>query len=979
MTQRTGWAPLAAIAAVLWVGAGAQAQPTPPTADPADEPVTDDTAEPGADPFAEPEPAPEPVPEPAAEPEPAPAPTTFDASIGASASATAEAPPEATASAAADVPEADVGPPPDEEEIVITGSRIKRSAFSSTAPVAVMTRKDIDASGAHNMTDLIQNLTVAAGSGFLGANEGESLGTARVNLRGLGGGATLVLINGRRTVPSAAGVTVAFTDISTIPLAVVERIEILKSGASALYGTDAIAGVINIITRKDWEGLKFQVDGRGTTRGFDYREGTASLAIGATGERGRVLVGLQYFRSNQLLASDRDFTAKEGPAGGQGGNWSLIGHPGTFITATGLQPDPSCADAPGSRVADSGLCEFSFRAFRHLTPDTERASAFGYGEFDISEYTKAFLEVNVSRTRAENISSPSFRVLGNPVVPADHIDNPFGQDVGFVGRPLGAASGGVTQSNDDDTFRTAMGIQGDFGGLAPNTMFADWGWELVATFGVSRYQRFLPDELGGPFAAAINSCSDPSDLSGCFNPFYSAIDGTGTPNSDEVIKSFTGALMSTVDQQLQTYGAGINGTLFGLPGGDMGFALGGELRREQRSAQLDHDSNEFDLAFYFGDDDGYADRDILAGYAELLFPVLMGLELQTAARVESYSEGWSTFNPFAGMTINVGDLTDSSSDALSRLVLRANVSRAFRAPALFQSFNGSTTVPRSLDAGGTAPVYVPVRRVGNPDLEPEEATVFTAGLSWKVGGLSLEADYWRYAYENYIAPENEQQILTTALQTGTDDPRLQFGPGMLLERVTVAQINTPGTITTHGLDAKVNYKLETAAGSFSLGVDGMLMFAYLIPRELVPKVPTDDGPQDPDFCSGDTCDVAGKFNEANIAGPLPTWRMNIPLTWEMDEHLAGFMLHVMSPLEDWSPARYGVTPEGYRKIDPFITLDFQYALTLGNVIGRLTKLRVGLLNLLDQAPPFVDTIDSFSTQLHDPRGRMVYASLSQEL
>ncbi len=877
------------------------------------------------------------------------------------------------------------GPPPAkkeaEEEIVITGSRIKRTVFSSTAPVAVMEREDIDRSGAHNTEDLVQNLTVAIGSGFKGGNLGESQGTAQVNLRGLGAGATLVLLNGRRTVPSAAGVTVPFTDISTIPLTVVERIEVHKGGASAIYGTDAIAGVINIITRKDWEGMKVQVDGRADTQGFDYREGTASAAIGASGDTARVIAGLQYHRSTELMSADRDFTWEEGPPGGQGGNRSLIGQPGPYIVGGALQPDPDCAAAPGSRVEDNGFCSFSFNEFWSLTPNLERVSLYTLGEYDFSDYTNVFIEANVAKTRAENSSSPSFRVLGNPTIPADHVDNPFGTDVSFVGRPLGAAAGGVTQSHDEDTLRTAIGLEGDFEGLAPDSVFEDWGWELVTTFGVSRYSRFYPDELGEEFAAAVNSCSDPGDLSGCFNPFYSAVLGTGTPNSDAVINSFTSSHMNDIDQHLQTYGGGLDGSLFELPGGDLGFAVGAEVRREQRSAQHGHDSNQFDLEFYFGDDDAYADRDVLAGYLELLWPFVQGLELQTAGRIERYSEGWTTVNPLAGILLNPGEMAGSDSQPLTGLRLRGSFSRAFRAPGLYQSFDGATTIPFSIDTGGVAPVYVPVRRQGNPDLEPETATVFSAGLGWEpFDALMLEADYWNYTYQDYIAPVNAQGLVDGCLPDLEDCSELQLGPTGILERVTVLHVNQPDDITTHGIDAAARVRAKTeGAGTFTLGADSTFMLAYRISAALVPDVGEEGEEAPPPFCDAESCDVSGNFNEFNIAGPLPSWRLNLPLTWELEEHLVGYVLHLTSPLEDWAPTRYDASAGEPRSIDAFVTMDLQYQLTLGDFIGKETRLRLGVINLLDQAPPFVDVMYSYAMQLHDPRGRMVYATLTQEL
>ena len=875
----------------------------------------------------------------------------------------------------------------DVEEITVTGSRVKRTIFSAAAPVEVMDREEIEKTGAQNVEDLIQHMTVASGSGYRGGGGGP--GTAQINLRGLGAGATLVLLNGRRIVSSAAGITVPFVDISTIPLAVVERVEILKGGASAIYGSDAIAGVVNIITRKDWAGVMMQVDGRGTTASFDQREATASIALGASAGDLRMVGGLSYFRSNQLLAPKRDFTLDEGPAGGQGGNRSLAGQPGTFI-AGGLMPDPECAAAaPGSRLDDSPLgqfCTFSFNDFRALTDNAERVAIYMHGEYDLTNHTKLFIEANVSKSRTDAMSSPSFPFTTRPTVPEDHIDNPFGMPAPFIGRPLGASAGGVINSSDDDTLRTALGLQGDFEGAAPNTIFESWEWELFTSFGVSRYQRFLPDTIFSDFLESINACSDSSDLSNCYNPFFSSETGTGTPNSESVLRGFTGALMTTVDQHLQTYNAGLSGGLFELPGGDLGFAVGAEYREEQRSSQIDHDTNEFDLSFYFGDDDAIATREVLAGYLELVWPIATGFELQTAARMENYSDAGSTFNPSAGLVLLPGEMAGAESQAARSLSLRANVSRAFRAPGLYQSFNGSTTVPASLDEGGPAAVFRPIRREGSPNLEPEKALAMSAGVTWAPAyELSLAADYWRYQYEDFITPENAQKILSDELaQIAIDptfsDPRVERDEQGGLQRIVVPHVNIPGDIVTHGVDATVTGRYNgESAGVFTLGVETTYVLSYDIPRAQIAEITLMDGTlAGLPFCDTESCDVSGNLNEANIAAPSPALRLNVPISWGLEGHLVGAVLHFMSGLEDWSPSRFDEMTLTPRTIDSFMTVDAQYAYTMDEVVGRSTQLRIGVLNLLDQEPPFADVIDSFIAALHDPRGRMVYASIAQE-
>ncbi|MDH5674385.1 MAG: TonB-dependent receptor [Myxococcales bacterium] len=885
------------------------------------------------------------------------------------------------------------------EEIVVTGSRLKRSSFAASAPVQIIDRTQLEFSGAQNLEDLLQNLTAAVGSGYRGGGGGA--GTVQVNLRGLGSGATLVLINGRRAVQSGAGVTEPFVDISTIPLTAVERIEILKGGASAIYGSDAIAGVVNIITRTDWHGARAQVDGR-TTDNLDQREGTASVAFGANTDSVRVTGALNYYRRNQLLANKRGFTNEEGPPGGLGGDWSTRGQPGTFL-APGLMPDPACLDdetrPEGSEVRSlepyGDLCYFQFRNFRGLTDNLERTAGYMHGEVDVTLHTQLFAEFNAAKTRTDSIGSPSYSFNVRPTVPADHVDNPWGVPAAFAGRPLGAEAGGAISETDDDTLRTAFGLRGDLEGAGANTLLEDWKWELYATFGVSRYHRFLPDTVLPDFEAALDSCSDRSDLSGCYNPFYSAVLGTGTPRSQSVIESFQGGLMGITDQHLQTYNAGLSGSVLELPGGDLGFAVGGEYRHELRTSQLDHNTNNFELLFFHGDEDGYAERDVLGGYLEMLWPMLDGLEVQTAGRLEHYDDAGSTGNPTIGLVLTPAQLLNNNEPTLRRLQLRGHLSRAFRAPHLFQTFNGSTTVPGAfLPPGQAVPIFAPVRRVGNPDLEPEIALAASAGASWTPNKtVHLELDFWHYDYQKRISSQSATRLYNDTVDElmndpTYDDPRVEVDDMFAPQRITVTYINLPGSVITQGLDflAMFNFELD-GAGALRGGVNGTYTFTYQLDREHVPNFtldggtptdPNDDTNFEPPFCDGDTCNVVGQLNGDTVAAAVPELRFNIPVTWVIDEHALGLVAHFMSSLEDWSPSRFNQeTMRPYTTVGSYFTLDLSYAYTLRDVVGSSTNFRLGVYNLLEQEPPFADLLDSYAP-LHDPRGRVIYGSIIQD-
>lgn len=901
------------------------------------------------------------------------------------------------------------------DEIVVTGSRIRRTRFLASAPVEVVDRAQLERTGATNLADVVQDLTTSQGSGAQGnmTQQGISAsGTVSVNLRGLGEGATLLLVNGRRINPSGASVDTNVTDMSTIPLAAVERIEILKGGASAIYGADAVGGVVNIITRKNFSGFRVEVDGQATSK-FDQNDFTGSAAFGASDERGRVMVAGSYFRRGELTAGERDWT--------RDAFISTQGQPGSYAPFGGMpaRPDPACADVPGSMPTPSGastLCAFGYRDFWSLIGNVERANVFGSAEYDLTKHTFVFGEISASRMRGDNITSPSSPVLPYPLIPADHVDNPFVGPTGqrtavyWIGRPLGAEAGAARNPYADDTFRAVLGLRGDFEEAAAGTVFESWEWELYSMMGISRYRYTFKDNLAEPLLHALNSCSDPTDLSECFNPFYSAVDGTGTPNSDRVIRSFSGEMMIMNDHALQTYNAGMSGSLFALPGGDLGLAYGGEIRHEWRTSDLDHDANEDRFVFFVGNPDSSVERDVYSGYLELRWPFFSGVELQTAARVEHYTDIDTTkVSPFAGVTLTPAQWfgPDNTPPAFRRLQLRGSISTAFRAPTIIQSDASFQTVPTPLllTAGSTLSTYLPVRRFGNADLKPETALTLSGGFTWSpIEQLSLLADFWRYDYVDRITSESSQQVINEDMRM--PDPRVIRDNGAIVG-VNVSQINVSGHTVTSGIDFGVVLNVPGVSRSpdswnISAGITGTYTIAYDIPRgqsatRSIPANPATmemakvlppadcDGSSAVDFDMNpnndtandeDACHVAGKRNQNNFAPAIPRWRVNLPVTFTIAGHSLSAIPRYISGLEDDVQPNFDGS---FDSIDAWLSLDLQYGYTFKNVIGKEIALRVGVYNLFDEEPPRANgSALGYVDGVHDPRGRMIYAKLSGE-
>ncbi|HKP63521.1 MAG TPA: TonB-dependent receptor [Polyangiales bacterium] len=1003
--------PIFALALVLLSGSAAWAQapappapaptpPPPPQAPPAQPAPPAQAAPPpeedvlGEEPVAPSEGVP-------AEPPP---PTAAEAAAAAP-EVTAEVPVEVPAA----LPAAEPGP---SDDIVVTGSRIKRSPeLTSSVPVAVLDRKDLEKTGATNAADVVAQLTAAQGSGFQGGGNpgnrgGGAVGAVMVNLRGLGSGATLVLVNGRRLVPTGGGAgTETFSDIGVIPLAAIERIEVLKGGGSAIYGADAVAGVVNIITRTNFDGLRLEVDGQTTSRA-DQQDFTVSGAWGAHSDHGRVTVATSYLHRSPMLADTREF--------GRVANVDQAGFPGTFI-APGFDPsdpmrtrfpDPACNMVPGSEVRKSVIngmersdetCVFNYAAYQSILSELERGNILANASYDITDHTSVFAEFLANRTRSSPSATPAYSVPPPLlVVPANHVDNIFGRQVSFLGRPFGKDFGARLNSVGDDTYRVVAGVKGDFAGVGKDSILETWEWELHASWATSRSNSVVQDTLRANLQSALNSCSDPSDLSKCYNPFYSSVDGTGTPNTQSVIDYVYSAAQTITDHSLQTYFGSLSGDLFGLPGGDVGFALGAELRYEWRMSQIDHDSNQQLFSFILGNPDGYGERNVYSGFLELRWPLIKGIELNTAARIEHYTDIESTTpSPFVGLTIDVGDLSGGKASAppiIRFLQFTGQATWAFRAPSLFQAYPGFVVAPTALTVPPSpVPAYLPVLNYGNPDLEPETALILSAGINWKpFEELALRAEYWDYNYDGRIAVESSQQAIANdqyLMMMGMGgDPRVVRDPATgLVQRIEVTQRNIDGSVRTNGIDfgAMLTITGRTFGGgandfgSFNAGVDGTLTLSYTYPAAQAARltVPNTSPTMtlDPPHCDMKECEAVGSRNYATFAPPLPRWRFNFPVGWSMNGHMITLIGHYMTGIEDDNAVHADGT---LGRLSPVFTLDAQYAYTIRDWIGKELSLRIGCYNVFDRLPDQTMDLNGFESMLYDPRGAMFYAKAS---
>lgn len=289
-----------------------------------------------------------------------------------------------------------------QERIIVTGSRINRTDMETASPIDIISRDDIEASGFSNLQQILER-SPAAGAGTFStrgnSQDSTANGGAAVSLRGFGADATLVLVNGRRVNVSAfaEGVANSFVDINTIPVSAIERIDILKDGASALYGSDAVAGVVNVILRKDFDGMEVSLSHGGTT-GPSYDETSMSTVWGTSSGRNNTTVIFDYYRNSSIMGSEmgRYGTANQEPYGGNDFR-SSRGYPGNFILNGEVVIDPGCP----AENSFGQTCVYDYGPSTMTWPEAERVGAMVLSNFEVSADVDAYIEFAVQHNTSK--------------------------------------------------------------------------------------------------------------------------------------------------------------------------------------------------------------------------------------------------------------------------------------------------------------------------------------------------------------------------------------------------------------------------------------------------------------------------------------------------------------------------------------------------------------------------------------------------
>ena len=638
---------------------------------------------------------------------------------------------------------------PELERVIVTGSNIKRTDAETASPVQVLTRGDIEKTGKQSIQEVLRGIT-ADGQGSIPASfsNGFASGSAAVSLRGLGVNSTLVLVNGRRmtTYGLADDGSRSFVDLNSIPLEAVDRIEVLKDGASAIYGADAVGGVVNVILRKNYSGASIG----GSYGQTGHSDGQATRAFGTLGfgdidaDKYNVFFSLEASQQKNIWSKDRGFigqndltsfgyydTRNGSPRPYFGLATASANSPyGVTRSATGGGTRVNVISCGGNVSPVTGLCLYNGLDEQEVQPAIDRLNFFGRGTLQFSPSLTAYVELGFFNTKSKSNGTLGANNDGgvykpgdlfNPLVthgfmtlPAAHPDNTFGVDRSLFIRPL--ELGGRDQKTDNQLFRFVEGLQG--------TAFG-WDFDVGAAyiksklkdqnFGYIRYDVMQAALNNGTYRITSPSLTDPS-----------------------VLAAISPTLENTATSSIKSIDFKVSRELMNLPGGALGVALGGEVRWEAANTPPVPYTDSAQIVGL-----GYsafsATRRVTAAFGEVTAPVAKWLELTAAARYDHYSDFGNATTPKLGFKIK----------PIDQFAVRGTYSEAFRAPG-------------PAETGGSSFGFTTfgILSQGNPNIKPEKAKSYTLGLiAEPIAGTSITVDYWKIDRKDEIVQADPATII----------------------------------------------------------------------------------------------------------------------------------------------------------------------------------------------------------------------------
>jgi iron complex outermembrane receptor protein len=754
-----------------------------------------------------------------------------------------------------------------EDVIVVTGSYIRGTPEDAAVPVDVYTSADLSQNGISSPLEFIKNLP-EVGSVLGDSNQFSSVaqnnqGFGSINLRNLGPTRTLVLFNGRRTLTAPGAVGGGFGDTNAIPLFALDRVEILKDGAAATYGSDAIAGVANFITKAGFEGVELQSD-------YNFVDGSddnysASILVGQNFGDLNIMAGFGWQHRSELPSTERSYGFQ--PYDVNPSAWSALATPGLFtIPGVGARPDVGCAELGGT---PDGFCRFSFIPFDNLIEEEDRYQGYVQADIDLSDTLRFHGEFTYAQTDLDAIgSSPGYPPLQGPggaqlgggftvspdnpgaaifanqigiAPPTDAIGIFLWRPFGHLGNPTDPVRGSGRQTANNKAYRLSGTFENDFSDTLRGQLSMTWANYQRRRSSPGVVGSRLQDALNGLGGADCDPATGTPGVGGClwFNPFANAGPGNpalgltnpfyvpGNENSIELIEFLQ--IPNGVEETEDSFIVDLifSGELdIDFGGGPIGWAAGAQYRKlDFLSRPLGVESNlDINPCVILGDQsclggalDGAGsfiflggsrperlNQDVKAVFAEVAVPVTDRLEITAAARFEAYGGSiGSTFNPKGAVRWEPTDW----------LVFRGSVGTTFRGPLAAQVSNNAVTTLAALAAANAN--FKAVDIAGNPtDLGPEKAFSYNIGAVIDFGGFNVSVDYWSFEFKDEITTTDAQAIASAVVPTagGVANCSSPFAALITFDGGACVQDVTMGTNISRVLTQWVNGPKTTTSG-----------------------------------------------------------------------------------------------------------------------------------------------------------------------
>ena len=859
----------------------------------------------------------------------------------------------------------------DIEEVVITGSYIKGTGTDEASPVDVLNSDYIQKQGALTIGELTQKLAVSSGTennpdSF---TAGSTQGTSNVNLRGLGLTSTLVLVNGKRQTIAAAIANdgSVFVDTATIPMAALERVEILKEGATATYGSDAVAGVVNFILRDDFDGVEVSLGHQTTATSSQDTSDVSILAGTNLSDNTNVMVAASFLQQDAMSSAERSYTTINAV--------STLGR--SFLNLGGLAPGlPPVIEGsggyagpygPGETIPDANCeanggilsggfipslggqkCGFLYGPRFNLVNEEERTNVYAAITHDTDSGITVRGEIGFAKNEVlDNPQSPSYPNLSFPTIAPGQAGSPFNGFVRWYGRPLGAEAPSPLAPRNSETLRASLDLSGTLDGGA-------WDWNASVTYSENDREGWQPDTIKSRLDAALAGAGGESGTE-TFNIF------DPSQNSASLIDYISAETYTKMSTDLTVADLVVSGPWFELDNfGTVNLAYGAQFRHEgfsiarndistQQRDSVTGALQDVDLIFLGGGTEPSASRDSFAAFAEVSMPLNDSVELNVAARYESL-ETESSLDPKIALRWQVSD----------DVVIRGSMSTAFREASLIQQFNRQTSLQGLVDTsvgGSSGTLFIRVLTEGDVDLKPETSTNTNLGVVWTPSdNFNMRVDWWQFEYEDVITIENAQGKINA--DPNRQDPDVRRSDAGQLIGVSTNFINA-ATVDTDGFDVSADWNLPAGdAGDFGVQLAYSRFNSYEIP----------DG-------NGGTRDVVGSFNHDNFVRSMPEAKWNLTADWERGNHSAAVVLYHVDSYTTSRAVPASAAAMGFdSNIDSWRTIDasYNYNFNIGDTQGVLT---LGGKNLTDEEAPRVYDAANFSydPKQHDPRGRIYYA------